>query len=112
MDSLLITGLCLNTHIGIHAWEQKIKQKLLIDINIPGDFSNCEDNIDNTIDYDALCKAITGHVEGKAFKLIETVANEVADLIKKEFGVNELRVAVAKPNAIANAASVQVVVTR
>lgn len=112
MDMLNITALRVHTKIGVYAWEQKINQTLLIDINIPSDFSVCDDTLTNTLDYDALCRCITQFVETNSFQLIETVANKVALLIQKEFKVNQLTVTVSKPHAVTNAGMIQVVVNR
>jgi len=112
MDSLIITGLNIDTVIGVHAWEQKIKQKVLLDISIPSDFSNCLDFLANTLDYDALCSSITEFVEGKNFQLIETLANEVCRHVKESFKVAKLTVTVTKPHAVKNAGAIQVRVER
>lgn len=112
MDRLDIKALSVNTRIGVHAWEQRISQRLLLDISIPTDCSQCHDELDNTIDYDKLCRAVTTYVESNAFKLIETVANNVADLIKKEFNLAEITVRVSKPHAIKNAGDIQITVNR
>lgn len=112
MDILNIKALSIMTKIGVHAWEQRINQQILIDISIHSDFSICQDNLANTIDYDVLCRTVTEFVESKSFQLIETVADEVARLIKQEFKVSQLTVAVSKPHAIKNAGSIQVVVSR
>ncbi|MBA2650831.1 MAG: dihydroneopterin aldolase [Tatlockia sp.] len=112
MDYLQIKGLTVSTRIGVHAWEQQIDQRLLIDITIPADFSACEEQLEKTIDYSELCQKVTLYVESNTFKLIETVASHLADLIKKEFNLRELTVAVSKPTAVKNAANIQVVVSR
>lgn len=112
MDQLCIHSLSVQTQIGVYAWEQQIKQKLLIDITIPSDFSTCGDDITQTLDYAALSEAITLFVESKSFKLIEYVANSVAQLIQQEFEVNELTVSVTKPQAVKNAGTIKVSVTR
>ena len=112
LDSLEIIGLSVETHIGVHAWEQAIKQKLLIDVYIPIDCSNYADDITIAIDYQKLCQQIIDFVTNKAFKLIETVANEVADLIKNSFDVKSVKVIVSKPFAIPQAQNVRVVVNR
>lgn len=111
-DALHISALNVATQIGVHAWEQRIKQTLLIDIIIPSDFSGCEDDLSKTIDYDALCQKVTQEVESKSFQLIETVANTVAELIQNEFKVAQLTVKVSKPDAVKNAGMIQVVVHR
>jgi 7,8-dihydroneopterin aldolase/epimerase/oxygenase len=112
LDYLQITGLKVATRIGVHTWEQQIHQTLLLDICIPTDFKGCEDELSNTIDYDKLCKAVTHFVESKAFQLIETVAEEVAHLIKTDFKIPELTLSVSKPHAVKNAGNIQVKVTR
>ena len=112
MDTLNITALNVTTKIGVHAWEQRINQQLLLNISIPFNFEDCDDKLENTIDYDALCTTITEFVESKSFQLIETVAQQVAELIKQEFKATQATVAVSKPHAIKNAGSIQVVVTR
>lgn len=112
IDTLRITALSINTRIGVHAWEQRISQKLLLDINIPLDLSACNNELANTIDYDALCQSVTTFVESNAFILIETVAEQVAQLIKDTFKVARLTVSVSKPHAIKNAGNVCITVTR
>lgn len=112
MDTLNIQGLSVHTQIGVYAWEQAIKQQLLIDIIIPYDFSQCGDNIKHTLDYDTLCKTVTAFVESQSFQLIEYVANCVAQLIKDEFQIPQLTVAVSKPHAVKNAALIKVSINR
>ena len=112
MDLLTIQGLSVQTQIGVYAWEQQIKQQLLIDVSIPSDFSRCDDDITKTLDYDALCKTITSFVESQSFQLIEYVANSVAQLIQQEFGVTTLTISVTKPHAVKNAGIIKISVTR
>lgn len=76
------------------------------------DFSACQDDLNKTVDYAALCDAVTLFVESKSFQLIETVANEVAALIQQKFKVTQLTVSVSKPHAVKNAGNIQIVVRR
>lgn len=113
MDYLQITNLRVRTKIGVHKWEQAILQSLNLNLKIPTDTRNCNDNIKNTIDYDELCTIITNHLEKNSFTLIETVAEEVAVLIKDKFQIaKEITVTINKPNAIANADNVGIKITR
>lgn len=112
MDYLNITALNVSTKIGVHAWEQRINQQLLIDISIPSDFAECKDDIGNTIDYDALCRLVTQYVESNSFQLIETVANNVADLVKNKFKAAQVCISVSKPNAVKNAGTIKVTINR
>jgi dihydroneopterin aldolase len=112
MDQLNITGLSVSTKIGAYAWEQRINQRLLIDITLSLDVSNCLDDLDKTIDYAALCQKVTAFVESKSFVLIETVAEEVAQLIKESYLIEHVTIRVSKPHAVKNANNVSITVIR
>jgi dihydroneopterin aldolase len=112
MDKLEITGLRVLAKIGVHAWEQRIEQRLLIDITIPINLTNCNETLDETIDYSKVCRLVTTHVQENPCALIETVANQVAALVKTKFGVEQVTVRVSKPNAITNAGNVSVTIQR
>lgn len=112
MDKLEITGLSISTHIGVHAWEQRILQPVLLDISVPTDCSTADDDLANALDYDKLCQRVTTFVESNSFNLIETLAEKVAALIKNEFKVSALTIRVSKPSAIKNAANISVVIER
>lgn len=111
-DTLTIESLSVSTQIGVYAWEQKIKQQLLLDISIPLDIQKCTDDLAHTIDYDALCQKVTHFAQSRSFQLIETVANNVAQLIQEEFKVTQLTVSVTKPHAIKNAGVIKITVNR
>lgn len=112
MDILQISSLSTMTHIGVYAWEQRILQQLLLDIRIPLDVAACNNQLSRTIDYDQLCQRVTTFIESNTFTLIETVAENVAQLIKDEFQVKELTISVAKPHAIKNAGNICVTINR
>ncbi len=111
-DILHITGLTIKTRIGIHEWEQRILQVLLIDIRIDIDLSACNNRLENTMDYDALCQRVTTFVESQNFSLIETVAEQVAELIKEDIKVTKVMVSVSKPHAVKNATNISIIVNR
>lgn len=115
MNILRIEALRTTTRIGVHAWEQRINQVLLLDIDIPLSLEKLEktnDALENTVDYDALCQHVTELVESNAFKLIETVAERVISSIQTTFGVQALTVRVSKLHAIANAGNISITMTR
>ncbi len=112
MDMLQIKALSAKTHIGVHAWEQRILQQLLLDIDLHTDFTGCNNELANTIDYDKLCKQVTVFIESNVFTLIETVAEKVAKFIKDEYPIDKLRVSVSKPHAVKNAGNICVTINR
>ena len=108
MDYLRIEGLRIETRIGVHDWEKKIKQILLLDIDIPSDFSQTDDALKKTIDYDALCQHVTELVETSDFNLIESVGQHVLTAIQKTFQIKALTIRVSKPHAIHNAKNISI----
>jgi dihydroneopterin aldolase len=112
VDQLEITGLSLSTRIGIHPWEQKILQRLLVDITIPLDLSQCNNELSKTIDYAVLSERITAFVEDQSFELIETVAEKIAMLIKTEFLAEQVTIKVCKPHAVKNAGNISIKIAR
>ncbi|MFZ4077736.1 MAG: dihydroneopterin aldolase [Legionellaceae bacterium] len=109
---LTITELRTKTRIGVYAWEQKIDQTLLIDLDIPLDLTLVNNELKNTLDYSQLCETITTFVESNTFELIETAAEQIASLVKSRFNLTHLTLRVSKPNAIANARNVSVTLLR
>lgn len=111
-DTLNITGLQVSTQIGIHAWEQRIRQPLRIDLQLPLHLENCQDNIKNTIDYAKLCEDIMHFVESQSFLLIETVAEAIALRLKTQYAVASVTVIVHKPHAVKCVEDIHVRITR
>jgi 7,8-dihydroneopterin aldolase/epimerase/oxygenase len=112
MDIMQIDSLAINTYIGIYEWEKHNKQQLLLDITVYLTIKDCQENIDNTINYAVLCHEITEFVQSKAFALIETVALEVVALVKSRFAIEKIKIRVNKPTAVSNAQNVSVTLER
>ncbi|MCO6550442.1 MAG: dihydroneopterin aldolase [Gilliamella sp.] len=113
-DRVLIEGLTVLTTIGVYEWEKTIKQKLIIDLEMAWDNKSAgeSDNVSLCLDYFVVSQTITQLVECSNFELIECVAERIAERIIKQFSVNWLKVKVSKPNAIANARNVAVIIER
>ncbi len=78
-DWIEIHDLKVKTRIGVHAWEQQIDQTLSLDIRFPLTLGEATLTLSQTVDYDALCKAVITCVSTQAFELIETVHNKWPD---------------------------------
>ena len=114
MDTVYIEGLAIDTIIGIHDWERTTRQTLVLDLELAWDnrVPAASKNIEDALDYDAVSQRIIGHVEGSECLLIETLAEDVAQILQAEFGVTWLRLKLAKPGAVAAARSVGIVIER
>lgn len=114
MDKVFVTGLRTDAFIGVYDWEHEQPQPLLFDLEMDWDQRQAAatDAIADALDYDALSQAVKRLVEARPRQLIETVAEEVAQLILQEFGVSRVRVRVEKPQALKIATTVGVWIER
>ncbi|MDH2924478.1 dihydroneopterin aldolase [Nicoletella semolina] len=113
-DKVFIRGLTAFASIGVYDWEHTIKQQLIFNIEMAWDFQQAAayDEVSYCLNYADVSQKILNFVERTPFKLIETVAYQVADLLQDEFGIHWLRIELHKPKAVAQASSVGVIVER
>ena len=113
-DIVEIRGLRADAVIGVFEWERKIRQTLVIDLDLATDAraAAAHDRLGDALDYDAIAKRVTALVEHSSCQLIESVAEAIVALLQQEFGVRWLRLRISKPGAIANAQTVSVVIER
>ena len=114
MDVVYIEGLRIETVIGIHDWERDIRQVVVLDLEMAADTRQGAqtDAIEQALDYAAVSARLLAFVGASQFKLIETLAEEVARIVRVEFGVPWLRLKLAKPGAVHEADAVGVIIER
>jgi dihydroneopterin aldolase len=114
MDSVFIKGLRVETVIGIHDWEREIRQVVVLDLEMAADtrLGAQTDAIEQALDYAAVSARLIEYVGACEFQLLETLAEEVARIVREEFGVPWLRLVLAKPGAVPEADTVGVVIER
>lgn len=114
MDRVVIEQLQVFATIGVYDWEQRIKQKLLFDLEMAHDNRPAAgtDNLALALDYAAVAEVITEFAQSQRFALIETMAEQVAALLMKKFEIPWLRLKLSKPGAVVNAMSVGVIIER
>lgn len=106
-----IENLRLRTVVGIFEWEKKIKQDIVINIDIEFDGREAveKDDISFTVDYKSITKKIISEIEGREFNLIERIAGDVVKIIFEDGRVGRATVRVDKPGALRFADSVSVI---
>ena len=114
MDIVFIENLKIKTTIGVWEWEQRIKQNLLVDVQLGVDIKPAaqSDCIEKAISYKQVAKRVSETLDKSNFKLVETVAEHICTLILNEFPVEWCQVKVSKPRAVENADSVGVIIER
>jgi dihydroneopterin aldolase len=101
-DRIFLRGLEIDCIIGFIEWERRIKQTVVIDLELPVDCRRAAltDEVASTVDYKKVSKRVIAFIEASEFKLVETLAHKTAMLILEEFGVDWVRLSVNKPGAI------------
>jgi dihydroneopterin aldolase len=114
MDTVFINDLQVATIIGVNPWEREVQQVLWLDLELGMDNrrSAATDDLALAVNYDAVCQRVTAHIEASRCELIETLAEQVAELLLGEFGLPWLRLRLRKPGAVGNAREVGVQIER
>lgn len=114
MDIVFIRDLRIETVIGIYDWERKIKQPVVLDLEMGFDIAQAaaSDAIDDTLDYKAVSKRLIDFVSNSEFQLVETLAERCAAIILDEFGVPWVRLTLNKIGAVSAARDVGVIIER
>lgn len=109
---ILIENLSFDTVIGIHDWEQAIRQSLVVNAQLdfdmtPSFFSN---DIKDTLDYKAICDDIQSICHHEKAKLLETLAYRILQKLFDSYPCTAISLSLKKPNAIKEVAGVGVLI--
>lgn len=114
MDTIFISELKVQTNLGVPEWERMVAQTIIVDIEIAYDLAAaCQsDAIEDTIDYGAVVNRIRETLEAHSFKLVESLAEHVCQLIFNEFKAAKVRIKVAKPAILPGLKALGVILER
>jgi dihydroneopterin aldolase len=114
MDTIFLTGLTTECIIGIWDWERRVKQKIVIDLEMGADIRRAArtDHIDDTLDYKRVAKRLLTFVSESQFQLVETLTERIAEIVVTEFGVPWVKVKLNKQGAIRGSRDVGILIER
>lgn len=114
MDTIFLSELRVDTVIGIWEWERRIRQTVIIDLEMSADIARAAatDDVADTLNYKSVAKRIQSFVAESSFQLVETLAEKIAAIIREEFDVAWVKVRVNKPGAIRGSRDVGVQIER
>lgn len=114
MDIIFLHNLKVDTVIGIFDWERKIRQSVVIDLDMAFDIRKAaaSEDIEDTLNYKSVAKRLIAFVEAAEFQLVETLAERIAGIILNEFPVPWVRVRLNKQGAVRGARDVGVIIER
>ena len=113
-DRIFLRGLAVECIIGFIEWERRLKQTVVIDLELPVDCRRAAltDDVASTLDYKKVAKRVIAFVEASEFHLVETLAHRMALVVLEDFGVEWIRISVNKPGAIRGSRDVGVTIER
>ena len=113
-DKILIRDLLVRGIIGLNDWEREKKQDILINLTLSVDTAAAarSDDIEDSLNYRSLTKAIVEHVEASSRFLVEALASDIARIAVVDFGAERVAVRLEKPGALRFAHSVGVEIER
>lgn len=114
MDIIYLRDLRIDTVIGIYDWERRMKQTIILDLEMGTDIRKAanSDNIDDTLNYKAVAKRLMTFVGDSEFELVETLAERVTEIIMTEFTVPWCRLSLNKKGAVRGVRDVGVIIER
>jgi len=101
-DCIHLSGLTVETIIGILSHELENKQPVVIDLKLFTPFSKAaaSDDINDAVDYQKLSEGLLDYVANSQFHLLEKLADEIAQWLFKHFPLEKVQISVNKPRAL------------
>jgi len=114
MDTIFLSGLTTECIIGIWDWERRVRQKVVVDIEMAADIRRAAatDSIDDTLDYKRVSKRLLQFIGDSQFQLVKTLTERIAEIVVREFDVTWVRVRLNKQGAIRGARDVGIQIER
>lgn len=114
MDKIFLSALSIECIVGIWEWERRVKQTVIIDLEMAADIRRAaaSDAIEDTVDYKKVSKRVQSFVGESQFQLVETLTERIAQTIVTEFGVTWVKVRLNKQGAIRGARDVGIEIER
>lgn len=103
MDKITIKGALFLCNVGISERERRKKQKIFIDVELFLDAKKAgqTDDLKHTVDYSEVYDSIRRTIKRKKYRLIESIAGNIAKNVLNSFNVNKVSVTIKKPGALA-----------
>lgn len=114
LDRIDVDDLQCRAIIGIYPAERIQYQDVLVQLSMWTDIAKASksDSIEDALDYKRVTKRVIELVRDSRYQLIETLIEDVAQTILREFDVERVRVRVDKPGALRFARSVGITIER
>lgn len=114
MDIIYLKQLKAQPIVGVYEWERRVRQTIHFDLELATDISVAikTDDVAYALNYKDVADRVIRFVESSRFKLIETMAEEVAEMLMREFRVPWLRLKISKAGAVREVTDLGLIIER
>ena len=114
MNTIFIHDLRVPTTIGVYRWEATLPQTIRLDLEIgmPSDKPFTSGEFADALDYAAIVKRIKTFAVDHRYPLLERFAEELAQVVLREFGVPWIKLRVAKLSALPGVKEIGIAIER
>ncbi|WP_110926105.1 dihydroneopterin aldolase [Bacillus massiliglaciei] len=101
MDKIYVNGMEFYGYHGVFPEETRLGQKFIVDLMAETELreAGTSDNLEKSVHYGELFETVKAVVEGKPYKLVESVAEKISERVLSDFPrVHTCTVKVYKPN--------------
>ncbi len=110
---VFIRDFVLSCRIGVHRHEETRVQRVRINLDLAvREDRDLQDDLANVVCYERIANAVREQVTARHIRLLETLAEEIADICLADGRVRSVRVRVEKLDILPDAASVGVEIER
>ena len=114
MDIVYLHGIKLDTVIGVWEWERRIKQTLLVNIDLGTDTSAAgnSDALADTINYQAVAELVMEIGRENSYALVEALGEEITTRVLENFSVDWVKLQINKQGAVRGVRDVGIIIER
>jgi dihydroneopterin aldolase len=114
MDKIFLKNLKVKTRIGIFEWEKAVDQMININLILYLDIKKSAKSkkIEDSVNYKSISKRIISLAENNKFELVESMIENMAEIILNEYNIQQITISISKPGAIRGSDDVGIEITR
>ncbi len=109
--SIGIKQLRVTSKLGIHSWEKRWPQVIVVDAHLKLPHLPQEDTLNPQCDYATVALFIQKFCRDNPFNLLETLTEKLCEGLHKHFGFPSLKLTISKPYALPNSKGASVSLT-
>ena len=114
MNTLFLRDIQLQAIVGVYDWERLQPQSLLLDLDLtlPNKQAGLTDDLANAVNYADLVERLRAFAEKTERRLIEALAEDLAEFLLQEYAVEKVRLRLIKQGILPKVGEVGIEIVR